>query len=141
MGGVRLLESDPSKSVKSVIPLSQFSDHLSTPPSGLTAMQRKCWREWAPLALTMRTLTAETVPGFRELCERAELKRALWKELRKIGFASEAAAETRRAYDKAALRLNTSLAEFQLTGTGKPQTSASAARAAIENPWAQVAGR
>lgn len=69
------------------------------------------------------------------------MSRALYKEMRKLGLASDDAAEIRRAYDKATLRVNSSLAEFQLTGTGKPATSGAAGRKTTNNPWEQVARR
>ena len=141
MDGLRVPPHSDFETPQQVIPLNSSGDDLSIPPKDLPAAQRRFWAEWAPLALALKTLTIEKVPGFRQLCERAELSRALFKQLRKLGLASDDAAEIRRAYDKATLRVNSSLAEFQLTGTGKPATSGASGRKTADNPWAQVAGR
>ena len=40
-----------------------------TVPADLTPEQRACWERWAPLAQSMGTLTDQTTPAFRLLCE------------------------------------------------------------------------
>jgi phosphopantetheinyl transferase len=81
-----------------------------------------------------------TLPGFRELCEQADLKRQVDKRLRKIGATTEAADGLLRHQVKLAQLLDARLARFKLTAFGKPADDR-AGRKVSENPWAHVAGK
>ncbi len=93
---------------------------LLTPPPDLTPAQQDYWRRWAPLAVEQRTLVPATRPGFRELCEQADLKAKLARRIHALGAGSEKAGSRLSAYVKLAQRLDSSLARFKLTGMGKP---------------------
>lgn len=55
-------------------------------PSDLPADRAVVWNELAPLACGGRTLTAQTVPAFRDLCESIVLKRAMLAQLERDGL-------------------------------------------------------
>lgn len=67
---------------------SQASDDLPVPdpPRGMTQQQRNAWRELAPSAAAMRTLTVETQPAFRELVEMVVMKRRMYARIQRDGF-------------------------------------------------------
>jgi hypothetical protein len=115
------------------------ADPLLTPPRGMTRDQRKFWTYYAPFALAQRTLVAEHLPGFRELCEQAAFKADIVKEMKRLKKNPEALSNSRRHYEKAVQRLDATLARFKLTGLGRPADPVGSARKSAPNPWAQAA--
>lgn len=111
---------------------------LLTPPAGLTAAQARYWRLWAPLAIAQRTLTRETVPGFREACELAAMKEPLAKRIRRVGPERSEARELVRDYLKFSKDLRTALQQYKLGAFGKPEAVGRARTKTVSSPWEAV---
>ncbi len=111
---------------------------LRTPPADLTAAAQACWRAWADRALAERTLTPATVPGFRELCLRMAMVRAIDDRIAVLGIATQDALPYLKERRGQAGQLAVSLKDFKLTAFGKPATTETPK--ATANPWASVTG-
>lgn len=104
-------------------------------PADLPADQRAIWDELAPLAAAKRTLTVETAPAFRDLCEAIVLKRAMLAQLTADGLTAidvsvdGAGVEHQKLtahplitkYQTQVGRVETKQARFLLEATGKPE--------------------
>jgi hypothetical protein len=102
--------------------------------------QAEIWRRLAPLATDQGTLTAFSVPGFRELCQQLVLKDELWSKIMRFGIEGKSGRDRQKDYARIAQRVDASLARFKLTAFGKPDDGAGAggAQQAPTNPWAQA---
>jgi hypothetical protein len=116
-----------------------------TVPSDLTADERYIWRRWAPHAIAKRTLTPQTVIGFRFLLECELERRAMKATIDTDGVVI--VTETRKgqstiahpllgAYGKLQKLVEVNLAPFGLSVFGKAEPDLSAAP--IVNPWAEI---
>lgn len=112
---------------------------LLEPPADLEAKAQGVWLDLAGCALHERTLTEETVPGFRQLCQQWVYLRELDVTIQRLGAGTQEAESYFRTYLKLAQRLDGSLARFKLTAFGKPVTPDKPKVA--ENPWAKVASK
>lgn len=113
-----------------VVSFPVYSDpdpSLLEPPGTLPALQRDVWRDWAPLALERRTLSAETAPGFAMLCE-LEVKRQA------LGLADDD-----RLYLLACKQVEGLMGRFCLAPFGKPVVSEKPKQAV--NPFAALGGK
>lgn len=113
-------------------------DPLLIPPAGMTAAQQKYWMLWAPLAIAQRTLTQETIPGFREACELAAMKDPIAKQIRKLGPESDEAIDLRRDYLKFSKDLRIALQQYKLGAFGRPEQAPARRQAQVTSPWAAV---
>jgi len=111
---------------------------LREPPADLNAPAQACWRAWADQALAERTLTLATRAGFRELCLRMAMVRAIDDRIAVLGIATQDALPYLKERRGQAGQLAVSLKDFKLTAFGKPATGEKP-KAAV-NPFAQVAG-
>jgi hypothetical protein len=113
---------------------------LLEPPADLSEDAQFCWKAWAPTVLEERTLTPSTVAGFRELCGRMALVRALDARIAVLGPATQEAFPYLKERRGQAVQLASSLKDFKLTAFGKPVTS-DKPKATAPNPWQQIVGR
>lgn len=58
------------------------------PPHDLPEDQHQFWRTYAPLALEKRTLTPQTLPAFKHLCELEAMRAKVWAQLERDGLTS-----------------------------------------------------
>lgn len=130
MAGARV-EVPSSPGAAPVVPVEAAS--LLEPPAGLPPAQQDRWRALAPFAIAQQTLMDATRPGFAELCEQLVMKDQIAAEISKAGAAHEGMDRLLRQYTKLAQRLDSSLARFRLTGSGKPE--AAAPKKVAANPW------
>lgn len=114
-----------------------------TPPKDLPADQQEFWRMYAPLALQNRTLTAQTVPAFRLLCELEAEKKAVKETIERDGRtylkvtidgAGQEHQEVRPHplkpdYSKLAKQIETLMGKFMLAPFGKPIASGTRTKA------------
>lgn len=101
------------------------------PPEDLTEEQKAFWRTNAPLAIERRTLTPETIPAFRLLCE-LDARRAFVG--RKIDAGDVGGL---RIFAQLAKQVEGLMARFCLAPFGKPVDGVKKKPAA--NPWSKLA--
>jgi len=92
-------------------------------PDDLPAVQKAVWRTLAPLAARARTLTPETVPAFRDLCEAIMVKRALWAQIEADGLMQTRPRKAHPLLSRYQIqvgRVETKQARFLLEATGRP---------------------
>lgn len=103
-------------------------------PDDMPADQLAVWDELAPLAAAQRTLTSETAPAFRDLCEAIVLKRLMLAQIQADGMTAidvsvdGAGVEHQKLsahplitkYQTQVGRVETKQARFLLEATGKP---------------------
>lgn len=118
-GGTRSGAGRPKKAARGRKPPQSAALPI---PASLTDAERSVWLQWEPLARSMQTLTAETVPAFTLLCQiavevdalRAVLSAANWQH------ASGLAHPLVTTYRGLVLRLEQLLARFALAPQGRP---------------------
>lgn len=135
MDGTRRSAAAPE--LPSAVP-AEAQSSLREPPADLTAPAQACWRVWADQAVAERTLTLATRAGFRELCLRMAMVKAIDDRIAVLGIATHDALPYLKERRGQAGQLAVSLKDFKLTAFGKPATSDKPKAAA--NPFAQMAG-
>ena len=115
--------------------LTPESERLLEPPDGLPPDQVPYWREYAPLAVRQRTLTEQTVPSFKLLCELEAEKRATKETIDRDGrtyikcvvdgagneHQELKAHPLKRDYASLAKDVDRLMARFKLAPFGKPE--------------------
>lgn len=157
-GGVRPgAGRKPRQRPADVVPFAQRPPEdraLATPPADLTEPERAAWVRFAARAIEQGTLTAQTVPALRLLCELDAEQRALKETLDRDGRtylkvtidgAGQEHQELRAhplttAYHRVAKQVENLMARFKLAPMGKAEAGA-LKRPATANPWAVVAGK
>ena len=105
---------------------------LVEPPADLPKAQASCWREWALLALERRTLTAETVPALKLLCELEVRRRQIAATLDMEG--AEPSPMGLRVFAQYTKQVEGLMGRFCLAPFGKPV--AAEKPKAVSNPFA-----
>jgi hypothetical protein len=114
---------------------------LVLPPGDMGEAEAAAWKLLAPLALDQDTLTAGTVPGFRELCRVYVHQADMSARIAELGRTSFEADRLLMRWEKGAVLLNGKMKDFRLTAFGKPEAAAIKAKKPAVNPWAQVIGK
>lgn len=128
-------------------------DVTPTPPADLPEEQRDFWKTYAGLAITAGTLTKQTEPAFRLLCEQEAERRAIRKTLDEQGrtfiqVTVDGAGQEQQTlkahplmapYRQLTKSVEALLARFCLAPFGKPVAGAGP-RKPVANPWAAIAG-
>ena len=105
-------------------PLAPFE-----PRPGLSEAQRAAWDVLAPLALAARTLTPETQPAFRLVCQLVVLEADIATTIATEGLsAGDKAHPLLASYRGVAQRLEARYARFRLAPFGKPLVAAEHAK-------------
>jgi hypothetical protein len=130
---------------------SATSDVAIYIPRDLNAEERLVWRRWAPRAVAKRTLTAQTVGGFRFLVECEVLRRRMETRIDTdgiqikrmyIGLDGQERIESVTphpllpAYAKQLKQVEVLLARFGLLPFGKAEPDLPSAT--VANPWANL---
>lgn len=139
MDGARISSTAPPAASESKATSSETPDApdlLAPPPDLKDPVARQCWKRFAPLAITGRTLTPETMPGFRQLCQQWSYAESLDAMIQLLGAASADAEEKMKTWLKVSQRLDASLARFKLTAFGKPAVAEKPKASA--NPFAAI---
>lgn len=119
-----------ARSELAVFPGGKVDPALADPPRDLPANQQPFWREWAPMAIEKRTLTAQTVPSFRLLCELEVRRRAIGTQIDKE---PEPSPMGLRVFAQYAKQVEALMARFCLAPFGKPAAPEKPKAAA--SPW------
>jgi hypothetical protein len=124
----------------------------ATPPLDLPEDEQPFWRAYAPLAIELGTLTRQTEPAFRLLCELDAEKRATKATIEKDGrttmgitvdvTSSEQHIQIKAhpltsSYRQLAQRVETLMARFGLAPFGKP-VAGPGKKKTVVSPWAQI---
>jgi len=122
------------------------------PPADIEADDASVWRDLAPIATALGTLSASTVPGFRHLCQVTARSTAIaaridaegWTFLKvTIDGSGQEHTEPRKhplwsVLQNLYLRREYGLRSFKLLPDGKPVTAPTGASVAT-NAWAKLA--
>lgn len=123
-----------------------------TPPKDLPDDQREFWKRNAPLAIGAGTLTNQTEPSFRLMCELDAETRATKETLDKDGrtyikVTVDGAGQEHQelkahpltsSYRQLAQRVEAMMARFGLAPFGKPVAGAGGKKKTTVSPWAAI---
>lgn len=123
----------------------------ATPPADLPDDEKVFWRAYARLAIEAGTLTTQTEPAFRLLCELDAEKRATRQTIDKdgrttIGITTDVTSSEQHvqikahpltsSYRQLAQRVEALMARFGLAPFGKPV--AAGKKKTVVSPWAAI---
>jgi hypothetical protein len=128
-------------------------DVTPTPPSDLPEDQKGFWRNYAGLAIDAGTLTKQTEPAFRLLCELDAEKRLTRETIERdgrtsMGITTDVTSSEQHvqlkahpltsSYRQLAQRVETLMARFSLAPFGKPVAGGKKSATTV-SPWASIA--
>lgn len=160
-GGARVGAGRPARQrprrgeLPKVVPIDggRAGELTATPPTDLPEDQQDFWRRNARLAIDAGTLTLQTEPAFRLLCELDAEKRATKAQIEKdgrttVGITTDVTSSEQHvqikahpltsSYRQLAQRVEALMARFGLAPLGKPVAGGGGKKKTVLSPWASI---